>query len=307
MPTDANTLDLITNAFVTALQGGLTTLAVYSIPLLAVFSTIAFYTHMWPVVASGSGMIADGLAETLLLLVKFGIFYWLLINLGAVSGAALNTFLQWGLGAGGTVTLETYKQPSLIMDQGFRIAKPLIDFQVGFLQRLVPAFALTLWGYSLGYWAVVLSFFAVALHLMMVIIEYYLAIMCAAVLIPWGVINTTAFFTDFSIGWITGGLVRMLVTTVMVGIATPVLENATIKTTAGNDPTWYGGILIAVVSIVYAILSWVIPGRAAHIAGRGVSLALHAGTVLSAAAGPGRGVLMVTSAIRGVSQLLRRG
>jgi type IV secretion system protein TrbL len=306
MPTDANTLDLVTNAFVTALQGGLETLAVYSIPLLAVFATIAFYTHMWPVVASGSGMIADGLAETLLLLVKFGTFYWLLVNLGALSSAALNTFLQWGLGAGGTVTLDTYKQPSLIVDQGFRVAKPLIDFQVGFLQRLVPAFALTLWGYSLGYWAVVLSFCAVALHLMMVIIEYYLAIMCAAVLVPWGVLGATAFFTEFSIGWITGGLVRMLVTTVMVGIATPVLENASIKTTAGNDPTWYGGILIAVVSLVYAILSWVIPGRAAHIAGRGVSLALHAGTVLATAAGPGRGVLMVTSAIRGVSQLMRR-
>ena len=94
----------------------------------------------------------------------------------------------------------------------------------------------------------------------------------------------------------------------MVGLATPILENAAVKTTAGNDPTWYGGILIAVVSIVYAILSWVIPGRAAHIAGRGVSLALHAGTVLSTAAGPGRG--RADGDVRDsrhVSQLMQRG
>lgn len=307
MPTDANTLDLVTQTYVTALQGGLDTLAVYSIPLLAAFATIAFYTHMWPVVMSGSGLMADGLAETLLLLVKFGTFYWLLIHLGAITDAALQTFLQWGLGAGGSMTLDTYKQPSVIVDQGFRVAKPLIDFQVGFLQRLVPAFAMTLWGYSLGYWCVVLSFMAVALHLMMVIIEYYLAVMCAAVLLPWGVLSVTAFFTEFSLGWFTGGLVRIMLTTVMGGLATPIFENAAVKTTAGNDPSWYGGILMAVVSIVYAILSWVIPGRAAHIAGRGVSLALHAGTVMATAAGPGRGVLMVTSAIRGFSQLMQRG
>jgi hypothetical protein len=141
---------------------------------------------------------------------------------------------------------------------------------------------------------------------MMVLIEYYMAIMCAAVLIPWGVISTTAFFTEFSIGWITGGLVRIFVTTAMLGIASPIFQNVTVKTTQGGDPTWYGGIAIALASGLFAILSWVIPGRAAHIAGRGVSLALHAGTVLAAAAGPGRGVLMVTTAIRGVSQLMRR-
>ena len=244
-------------------------------------------------------------AETLLVLVKFSIFYWLLIHLGDLSSASLNSFLTWGLTPAGGVSLETYKQPSALVDLGFQVAKPLIDFNLGFLQKLVPAWALTLWGYSFGYWAVVLSFAAVALHLMMVIIEYYMAVMCAAVLVPWGVIGATAFFTEFSIGWITGGLVRIMVTTAMLGMATPIFRDITVKTTTGGDPTWYGGIMIAVASAIFAILSWVIPGRAAHIAGKGVSLALHAGTVLSTAAGPGRGVLMVTTAVRGVSQLMQ--
>jgi type IV secretory pathway TrbL component len=167
-------------------------------------------------------------------------------------------------------------------------------------------FAFTLLGYSAAYWLIVLSFFAVALHLMMVLIEYYMAVMCAAVLIPWGVISVTAFFTEFSIGWITGGLVRVLVTTAMIGVANPLFEGLVVKTTPGGDPTFYGSLVLALGSLLFAILSWVIPGRAASIAGRGVSLALHAGTVLATASGVGRGVLLVTSAVRGVSQMLRR-
>jgi hypothetical protein len=163
-----------------------------------------------------------------------------------------------------------------------------------------------LWGYSLGYWVIVVSFAAVALHLMMVLIEFYMAVMCAAVLIPWGVVSVTAFCTEFSIGWVTGGLVRMLVTTAILGIAQPIFQDLFVKTTPGGDPSFYGGAVLAIASLIYGILSWVVPGRAANIAGRGVSLARQAGTVLSTAAGAGRGVLMVTSAIRGVSQMMRR-
>jgi hypothetical protein len=116
----------------------------------------------------------------------------------------------------------------------------------------------------------------------------------------------TAFFTEFSIGWITGGLVRVLVTTAMVGIAQPLFSSLATPLTAGGDPTLYGGLMTALVSLIFAILSWVIPGRAAHIAGRGVSLALTASTVVSSAAGAGRGALVLTSAIRGVSHMMRR-
>jgi type IV secretory pathway TrbL component len=303
---DATTLDLITSTFVEALQGGLDVLSQYSLLLLGAFSVIAFYTQMWPLLASSSGMLAEGLAATLFAMVKFGIFFWLLVNLAEMSTAALDTFLLWGLAPGGEVSLTTYRQPSALIERGFRIAKPLLEFQVSFLYRLTPMFAFTLLGYSAAYWLIVLSFFAVALHLMMVLIEYYMAVMCAAVLIPWGVISVTAFFTEFSIGWITGGLVRVLVTTAMIGVANPLFEGLVVKTTPGGDPTFYGSLVLALGSLLFAILSWVIPGRAASIAGRGVSLALHAGTVLATASGVGRGVLLVTSAVRGVSQMLRR-
>jgi type IV secretory pathway TrbL component len=303
---EATFLDAVTNAFVGAFQGGLSTLSVYSIPLLGVFSVIAFYTQTWPLLASGSGMAGEALAATLLSMVKFGVFFWILVHLADMTTAALNTFFQWGLAPGGGLSLATFQQPSTIINLGFATAEPLLNFHASFLQRLVPAYALTLWGYSLAYWVVVVSFFAVALHLVMVVIEFYMAVMFTAVLIPWGVVSVTAFFTEFSIGWVTGGLVRIMTTAAMIGIAQPLFSAMLVKTTPGGDPTFYGAIVLALGSLMYAILSWVVPGRAANIAGRGVSLALTASTVLSSAAGAGRGVLMLQSAIRGVSQMMRR-
>ncbi len=207
---------------------------------------------------------------------------------------------------GGGISVESFVQPSRVIDIGFRAAAPV--------QRFIMAFSgwgaiwnfFTLLIYTVSYWAIIVAFAFIALHLMVTIIEYNLAVLVGTVLIPWGVLQPTAFFTEFSIGWLTGGLVRILVTAAVVGTAVPLFDLVSFRTTGGGDPTFYSAIVTGLTSGVFAILSWVIPGRAAAIAGRGVSLALHGGTIIAGAAGGARGVLMVTAAIRGLSSLLRR-
>ena len=56
-------------------------------------------------------------------------------------------------------------------------------------------------------------------------IEYHLSVMVGAVLIPFGMFGPTAFLTEFCIGWITGGLLRVLVTAVLVGIGLSPLQH----------------------------------------------------------------------------------
>jgi hypothetical protein len=106
--------------------------------------------------------------------------------------------------------------------------------------------------------------------------------------------------------------VRVLVTASIVGIGRPLFRTLTPNLSSGGDPTAYSSAVLGIASCIFAVLAWVVPGRAAAIAGRGVSLALHGGTLLagagslvSVAAGPLRGVLLAQQAIRGVSQLLR--
>jgi type IV secretory pathway TrbL component len=51
-----------------------------------------------------------------------------------------------------------------------------------------------------------------------------LAVMLASVLIPWGIWRLTAGIAEFSLGWLTGSLIRALVSSAMVGIATPLFD-----------------------------------------------------------------------------------
>jgi type IV secretion system protein TrbL len=275
--------------------------------LLGVFAIIAFYVQLGPLLASGGASTGDTVASVLLSVLKTGGFYWLLVNFAPIATAAFETFLQWGLTPAGVgVSGDTFTAPSALVNLGFRVARPLLNFGASFKWWAANWFWFTMSFYSLAYWIVVIAFFLVALHLMMTIIEYHLAVLVGTVLIPWGVLQPTAFFTEFSIGWLTGGLVRILVTGAIVGIAVPLFEMVQVTTTGGNDPTLYSAIVMAATSGVFAILSWVIPGRAAAIAGRGVSLAVHGGALVAGAAGGLRGVIAVTAAIRGISSLLRR-
>jgi len=300
-------LDTITAAFVDALQTGAGALAQYSLPLLGVFALIAFYVQVGPLVASGGAGVGDALASILLTAVKTGVFYWLLVNLNAIATAAFLTFLQWGITpTGGGISAASFLAPAKVMDVGFALGKPIREFTNSWVSWAGVWNWPMLLTYSLAFYAIILSFMFIALHLMMTIIEYNMAALVGTVLIPWGVLQPTAFFTEFSLGWLTGGLVRILVTAGMVGIAVPLFTLVQFKTTGGGDPTFYSAVVCGVTSVIFAILSWVVPGRAAAIAGRGVSLALHGGTIVAGAAGAGRGVLIITQVIRGVSSLVRR-
>jgi type IV secretion system protein TrbL len=303
---DATALDTITGAFVDALQSGTAALAAYSIPLLGVFAIIAFYVQLGPVLAGGGASAGDAVAGVLLSVLKTGVFYWLLVNFAPLTTAAFETFLQWGLTPGGGSSGDVFTAPSEIVNLGFRAAKPLVNFGSSFKWWVTSWFWFTLSFYVIAYWIVVIAFFLVALHLMMTMIEFHLAVLVGTVLVPWGVLQPTAFFTEFSLGGLTGGLVRILVTGAFVGIAVPLFEMVRVNTTGGGDPTLYSSIVVAATSGVFALLSWVIPGRAAAIAGRGVSLAVHGGTLMAGAAGGLRGVIAVTMAIRGISSMIRR-
>src|SRR5712691_6547274 len=163
----ATALDTITAAFVGALQAGTGALAAFSLPLLGVFAIIAFYVHMGPLVASGSVNSGDALASVLLLAVKMGIFYWLLIYLAPIATAAMETFLQWGMAAASTpISSATMMQPSTIIDLGFKAVLPI--------QQLISRSAgwSNVWNYSnyfiytVAKLAVLIAFFLVGLHLM---------------------------------------------------------------------------------------------------------------------------------------------
>jgi type IV secretory pathway TrbL component len=167
----------------------------------------------------------------------------------------------------------------------------------------------TLIAYQIAYYAILIGFFVVALHVMMVIIEFNLAALVATVLLPWAVFPALAFYGDFVIAWLTGALVRVLLTAAMVSIGLPLFHDLKFTLSSGGDPTFYSGLLVGGTAVLFAILSWVLPSRAAAIAGRGVSLGLTGSDVVAGAATGTRfatlGVRLPLAAFRTVSPILR--
>jgi P-type conjugative transfer protein TrbL len=304
---DAGIFDTIVTTFTAALQSGAQTLTASALPLLLVFATIAFYRDMSALTLQGGAGAGDAIAHALLSVVRIGIFYWLVQNILPVTTAAYQTFLQWGAApATDGVSTQTFLTPSTIVNAGFTLAKSMATYERNLLGWSAVWSPFTVLSYGLAYWLIVIAFAGIGLHLMMTLIEFYLAVMVSVVLLPWGVLQPTAFFAEFSLGWITGGLVRVLITAALVGLAVPMITNLKLNPSSGGDPTLYSAVLLSLASGVLAIISWVVPARAAAIAGRGVSLALHGGTLVAGAASAGRFALAVQGATRGVSSMLRR-
>ena len=303
--------DIIVNAFVMALQRGFVTLSVYSLPILAFCGIVAYLSSMWPVVLGGG----DGLAPALLIIVRIGLFYFFTVSLGALSIAALNTFLQWGAAPGGAFPAAAFLSPSTIVEIGFRAAWPIQTFLAQYSGWAVLFSFWIVAPYMLAYWLIILAFVLVALHMMITIIEFYFAVMCAAVLFPWGALSQTAFLCEFVVSWVTAGLMRVLLTVGIMAISIPLFDSLAFTVTPGGDPTLYSALLYAVTAMVFAILAWVLPARAAAIAGRGMALGLTGGILLPtsgvrAVAAGGRGLLAAGGqAVSGASRMIaaRRG
>jgi P-type conjugative transfer protein TrbL len=306
---DPGIFDLITRAFVDPISGGGAVLWRYALPLLGVLGAIYLTLCLCDVVIRGAPLNVL-LATFIWTCVKIGVFYWIIVVFRDLAMAALDTFVAWGLvPGGGQFGLPDFMHPSSVVEAGFKAAVPIQDYIVrqtglaalyNFAQVLV---------YRAAYVFVVLSFVEMALAVMVALIEFHLAIMSGTVLFPWGILSYTMFLSELSIAWITAGLVRMFLTAAMMGISVPLFALAALPTGNQVDPGFSDSIILAAVAVVFAILVWIIPNRAAGMAGRGAALALTGEHIVSSGMAGFQGAQFAARAVqetvRGASQLVR--
>ena len=273
--------------------------------LLGAFALIGWYWNFGRSLAHRGRTAGRCARLALLYAVNIGIAYWLLVNLSGMATAAYQTFLQWGLAVGGGATAGLLLTPSGVVDLGFQIAKPLQDSANSLTGIFGIFYMREIFKMDLSAQIITWAFPLVAIALMATQIEYHLAVMLAAILIPFGVFGPTAFLTEFCISWLTGCLLRVLLTAAIIGIGFPLFSTGTLALTPGGDPTNYSTSIVALVSVIYVALAWWIPNKAASMCGR-VALGLTGSTVVSGAMSLGRFALAGSAAIRGASQMLQR-
>ena len=165
-----------------------------------------------------------------------------------------------------------------------------------------------------AWWVIILAFVAVALHLVMTIVELHFSILLSAVLFPWGALSHTAFLCELVVSWLTACLVRILVTVAFMSISVPLFTSLSVVLVDG-DPEILSVVLLLGAAGIFALLAWIIPNRAAQVAGRGASLGLTGGLLLPTSGGRamaagGRALLTAGGhAVAGVSRMIqaRRG
>jgi hypothetical protein len=177
--------------------------------------------------------------------------------------------------------LRTVKHLLALVDRvrefkGFKAAYPVKVWVDQFIGPTLPFYLVDVGLGLFAYTLTVFSFVCIALHVLMTLIEFKLALATSAVLLPWAVFSHTAFVGELAISWLVAGLVRILVTGIITGIATTLFSILTVPvpTVTGPDPTVFQGLSLAAGAFVFAVLAWVVPSRAAAIGGRGMALAL---------------------------------
>jgi type IV secretion system protein TrbL len=303
-------IDTITAGFLGAIDAGQQALAIFAIPILAICALISWYReYSATVMSSGAGM-GDALAHALTIIFAAGCYMFVLLQLFAIAQAALDTVFYWGLlGAGGGVSSAQLTQPSFIFEAGMKAAKPIADFDTWFraVQSTVRLAAHP--GDLVAYWGIIIAFAGITLHTMMMLIEYHLAVMLGSVLLPWGIWRMTAGIAEFSLGWLTGSLIRALVSSAMVGIATPLFDLLNQPLPSTGFFTLPQTFVLLGCSFIYLVLCWTIPSLASRLAGQ-ASLGLTGSTLTTAAMGLARFSMMASglasSAARVISPMLQR-
>src|SRR5215813_13916819 len=179
---DLQFLNDLLSAFIQAFDATTVALTTTGLTLLGVIALIAFAWSYRHVLLNAGAGLGEALGHCLLILLAIGVTYWICLNLPAMTEATYQTFFQWG--AGGRWAPGDMLNPAAIVDQGFQLGKPIRTFTDNLVSWIKVWDWDTLLGYSLAYYAIVLAFFFIALALIYIVVEFKLAVMLGAVLIP---------------------------------------------------------------------------------------------------------------------------
>jgi len=299
-------LDKIIDAYIAALLTGFGVLHVYSLPLLGIAAHLAFVRGMLPQIRSGV-FAGEVWAHVLLMLISIVGYVYLLANFRELTLLVFNVASSFGAQIGG-LSGSVLTKPSAVIEAGSKALTPITDFMARTTGWHAVKNIGVLFQYSLVYDIVLFAFIGIALNVALTVLEFHLSVLFATVLLPWAPLGPTAFLAEFSLGWVAGMVVRVLVQTSLIGLSIPLFDRLVLTLTPGGDPDFYGALGVLGGAILFFLLSWIIPNRATRLLAGG--LAIAGNDVVAGATAAARGFRGFASAggtaISGVSNMLRQ-
>jgi len=221
---------------------------------------------LWSGFSGGQRMVAEGLRKFFVL----GVWIWVVRQFPMLAKAVLGFFIRAGTTAAGSGSESFIYNPSKLVARGFDVAEPLAaalaDLGITDIGMVVI--------YAVGYWAIMLAFGILAIQVFLTIIEFYLVVTAAIVLIPFGVNSYLKFLAEKAIGAVFAFGVKVMVLTIIISIAQPTLDRLTfvMADEITTDLIWANSIT----ALAFAFLAWQGPSIAMGLMSGAPSLAASA-------------------------------
>ena len=320
-------LNSIFSQFFVALQGATQVLTEIGFKVLAICATAYMLWKMVPFLTNAGEHMGDALATFILTIAGMMIYSWVLLNWSAMTEAGLEMMRYWAGSAVGTVGASLLESPGALWEMGQKAVTPIAAFdtwQKGYVSTYsVVATPL----HFICYLIILVSFFWLTVNYGMALVEWYFAVVCGATLVPLGYLRPLGHLGESAVGWLSACTIRIFVLLLLVAIAFPLFErlgvpppDAPPATPVFSDPMSGMAmpgmeaapkmgftLTLAGAAFLYGLLAWLIPGRAARLAGA-ATMALGGSDIVAGAMMASRTAMLIGSAavspIRGTSRMI---
>ncbi len=297
-----NTLTTTLTNFVGVFQAGYSRLGPTVNGILAVLAgiDIVLVGFWW---ALGGG---ERLTEVIKKILFLGFWLWFTKSFQSNAKWFVDSLINAGLTAGGHAGgVNLLLDPSRIAGYGLtataQLAKALDDISITDLGDVII--------FGISYLLIMAAFLIMAIQAFLAVLEYYVILAVAGVLIPWGLLPHTKFLAEKAIGAVVSAGIKLMVLAFIIAVVDPVLASIHFSGPEIKlNELW--SVLLTAAAI--AFLAWHVPSLAAgllagspSLSASGVAQNVSSGAML--AAGVAGGMVAATrAAASGASALGQR-
>ena len=226
----------------------------------------------------------DALVGLLRKLLFIGFFLFVISNYDSLLHAVIDGFIYTGkvAGSGSGDSLASIKNPSSIVEAGFKATQPIFEHLATFATWDVMSHLSDIIISLICALGILLSHFIIAIQVFVTYLEFGLISTLGLILIPFGVLRHTSFLAEKVFGAIVSFGIKLMVLGLLVSITVPLLKGYGVP----PDPSWTHLFNMLLLSFAMAALAWHAPGVAAGMMSGGPSLTAGtaAGTTLAGGA-----------------------
>lgn len=252
-------------------------------PALSLFSAVAMIDFMTNLLLHLDDQ--DHIKNLIRACLKYGSWLYLLKNYPQLLDTLLDGAFYIGQTAsGGGVAMSTLTDPSMIVELGLRAAQPAWDY-LGSYQNILGVNLPLMFMVMVAALLVLLAYLIIAIQVFLTLLEFYLIAAIAPAFLAFGAWSKSAFLAEKAIGALFSFAVKIIVLTMILSAAIPVLQSFTMPSDF-SLASFGAAFRMAAAAICVALLTWQAPGVASSMMGGAPSLSAGGaiGTAVGAAA-----------------------